>query len=162
MTIDLENCQVVSPTGRTIPFQIDARRQHAMLNGLDDIAQTLSHKDAIAAYRDNHAAHYYLGEAYRGKKVFDKAAEGYAEAVRIKPDNVMVRDDGRAVVTAVDPLQTLAAGTPALQEIARVVREKLGAGSKYIETVRGVGYRIGPAPTSTPPDEENEDRDRSA
>jgi tetratricopeptide (TPR) repeat protein len=47
------------------------------------------YKDAIAAYRDNHAAHYYLGEAYRGKKVFDKAAEGYAEAVRIKPDNVM-------------------------------------------------------------------------
>lgn len=31
-----------------------------------------------------------------------------------------------------------------------------------IETVRGVGYRIGPAPTSTPPDEENEDCDRSA
>ena len=41
----------VSPTGRTIPFQIDARRQHAMLNGLDDIAQTLSHKDAIAAWQ---------------------------------------------------------------------------------------------------------------
>ena len=51
VTIDLENCQVVSPTGRTIPFQIDARRQHAMLNGLDDIAQTLSHKDAIAAWQ---------------------------------------------------------------------------------------------------------------
>jgi hypothetical protein len=31
ITVDLENCQVVSPTGRVIPFKIDARRQHALL-----------------------------------------------------------------------------------------------------------------------------------
>lgn len=31
-----------------------------------------------------------------------------------------------------------------------------------IETVRGVGYRIGPARTSAPPDERDKDRDRSA
>ena len=46
-----KNCQVVSPTGRVIPFKIDARRQHALLNGLDDIAQTMSHKDEIAAWQ---------------------------------------------------------------------------------------------------------------
>jgi 3-isopropylmalate/(R)-2-methylmalate dehydratase small subunit len=51
VTVDLENCTVVSPTGRVIPFQIDARRQHALLNGLDDIAQTMTHKDEIAAWQ---------------------------------------------------------------------------------------------------------------
>jgi 3-isopropylmalate/(R)-2-methylmalate dehydratase small subunit len=51
VTIDLENCIVVSPIGRVIPFQIDARRQHALLNGLDDIAQTMTHKDEIAAWQ---------------------------------------------------------------------------------------------------------------
>ena len=51
ITVDLENCQVISPTGRTIPFQVDARRQHAMLNGLDDIAQTMAQSDAIAAWQ---------------------------------------------------------------------------------------------------------------
>jgi 3-isopropylmalate/(R)-2-methylmalate dehydratase small subunit len=51
ITVDLENCVVVSPTGRTIPFKVDARRQHAMLNGLDDIAQTLTQKEAIASWQ---------------------------------------------------------------------------------------------------------------
>ena len=51
ITIDLENCQVISPTGRAIPFKVDARRQHALLAGLDDIAQTMSHKDEIAAWQ---------------------------------------------------------------------------------------------------------------
>jgi len=51
ITVDLENCQVISPTGRTIPFQVDARRQHAMLNGLDDIALTMSRRDEIEAWQ---------------------------------------------------------------------------------------------------------------
>ncbi len=51
ITVDLENCVVVSPTGRSIPFKVDARRQHAMLNGLDDIAQTLSNGDKIEAWQ---------------------------------------------------------------------------------------------------------------
>lgn len=51
ITVDLETCQVVSPTGRVIPFQVDARRQHAMLNGLDDIGQTLSRKGEIEAWQ---------------------------------------------------------------------------------------------------------------
>ena len=38
-----------SLTGRVIPFKIDARRQHALLNGLDDIAQTMTHKDKVEA-----------------------------------------------------------------------------------------------------------------
>jgi 3-isopropylmalate/(R)-2-methylmalate dehydratase small subunit len=51
ITVDLENCVVVSPTGRTIPFQVDARRQHAMLNGLDDIAQTMTHQGEIESWQ---------------------------------------------------------------------------------------------------------------
>ena len=43
------------------------------------------------------------------------------------PCNVVVYedDDGRAVVHAVDPLQTVAASVPALREVAHSVREKL-------------------------------------
>src|SRR4030095_11519464 len=41
VTVDLENCQVVSPTGRVIPFNIDDRSQHALLNGIDAIATTM-------------------------------------------------------------------------------------------------------------------------
>ena len=51
ITVDLETCQVVSPTGRVIPFEVDARRQHAMLNGLDDIGQTLARKAEIEAWQ---------------------------------------------------------------------------------------------------------------
>ena len=51
VTVDLENCVVISPTGRTIPFKVDARRQHAMLNGLDDIAQTRANQDKIEAWQ---------------------------------------------------------------------------------------------------------------
>jgi len=51
ITVDLENCVVISPTGRTIPFKVEAHRQHAMLNGLDDIAQTLTRQDAIAGWQ---------------------------------------------------------------------------------------------------------------
>ncbi len=51
VTVDLENCVVISPTGSTIPFQVDARRQHAMLNGLDDIAQTKTHQAEIEAWQ---------------------------------------------------------------------------------------------------------------
>ena len=51
VTVDLENCTVVSPTGRVIPFKVDARRQHAMLNGLDDIGQTMSRKKEIEAWQ---------------------------------------------------------------------------------------------------------------
>ena len=51
ITVDLETCTVVSPTGRSIAFQVDGRRQHAMLNGLDDIAQTMGNKDKIEAWQ---------------------------------------------------------------------------------------------------------------
>jgi len=51
LTVDLETCTVVSPTGRVIPFKVDARRQRAMLNGLDDIAQTMDRREEIEAWQ---------------------------------------------------------------------------------------------------------------
>jgi uncharacterized protein (DUF302 family) len=44
------------------------------------------------------------------------------------PCNVVVweADDGHAVVEAIDPMQTMAAGDPKLRAIAEEVREKLG------------------------------------
>jgi len=51
LTVDLETCTVVSPAGRVIPFKVDARRQRAMLNGLDDIAQTMDRREEIEAWQ---------------------------------------------------------------------------------------------------------------
>jgi 3-isopropylmalate/(R)-2-methylmalate dehydratase small subunit len=50
-TVDLEREVVISPTGREIPFRIDAKRRTMLLNGLDEIGLTLQHKDAIAAFQ---------------------------------------------------------------------------------------------------------------
>lgn len=50
-TVDLERRVVITPTGATIPFDVDVRRREAMLHGLDDIALTKRHADAIAAWR---------------------------------------------------------------------------------------------------------------
>ena len=38
------------PNGERIPFEIDAFRKHLLLNGLDDIGQTLQHAPAIDGY----------------------------------------------------------------------------------------------------------------
>jgi 3-isopropylmalate/(R)-2-methylmalate dehydratase small subunit len=54
MTIDLERCVIVAPDGREVPFAFDEATRHRILNGLDDIALTLAHEDAIAAYETAH------------------------------------------------------------------------------------------------------------
>ena len=50
LTVDLERRVVVAPDGREIPFDFDEATRHRLLNGLDEIALTLQHEDAIAAY----------------------------------------------------------------------------------------------------------------
>ena len=50
LIIDLERQVVVRPNGEEIGFEIDPFRKHLLLNGLDDIGQTLSHAPAIDAY----------------------------------------------------------------------------------------------------------------
>jgi 3-isopropylmalate/(R)-2-methylmalate dehydratase small subunit len=50
ITIDLPRQVVVRPNGEEIPFAIDAFRKHLMLNGLDDIGQTMQRAEGISAY----------------------------------------------------------------------------------------------------------------
>ena len=47
LTVDLARQVVVRPSGEEIPFQVDEFRRHLLLNGLDDIGQTLQRSDAI-------------------------------------------------------------------------------------------------------------------
>jgi 3-isopropylmalate/(R)-2-methylmalate dehydratase small subunit len=54
VTVDLERCVVVAPDGREVPFDFDEATRHRLLNGLDEIALTLAHEDAIAAYETAH------------------------------------------------------------------------------------------------------------
>jgi len=50
ITIDLQRQVVVRPNGEEIHFDIDPFRKHSLLNGLDDIGQTLQHAPRIASY----------------------------------------------------------------------------------------------------------------
>ena len=50
VTVDLARQVVVRPNGEEIPFEVDAFRKHCLLNGLDDIGQTLQHAPAIDDY----------------------------------------------------------------------------------------------------------------
>jgi 3-isopropylmalate/(R)-2-methylmalate dehydratase small subunit len=50
LTVDLARQVVVRPNGEEIGFEIDPFRRHLLLEGLDDIGQTLQHAPAIDAY----------------------------------------------------------------------------------------------------------------
>jgi len=50
LTIDLARQVVVRPNGEEVSFAIDAFRKHLLLNGLDEIGQTMQRAPAIDAY----------------------------------------------------------------------------------------------------------------
>ncbi|MHA1153814.1 MAG: 3-isopropylmalate dehydratase small subunit [Alphaproteobacteria bacterium] len=50
VSIDLEKQEITGPDGGTIHFEIDAFRKHCLLNGLDDIGQTLNKAPKIDDY----------------------------------------------------------------------------------------------------------------
>jgi 3-isopropylmalate/(R)-2-methylmalate dehydratase small subunit len=50
MSVDLERRVIVAPDGREVPFDFDEATRDRILHGLDEIALTLQHEDAIAAY----------------------------------------------------------------------------------------------------------------
>jgi 3-isopropylmalate/(R)-2-methylmalate dehydratase small subunit len=50
LTVDLARQVVVRPNGEEIPFEVDPFRKHCLLNGLDDIGQTMAHAPAIDAF----------------------------------------------------------------------------------------------------------------
>ncbi len=53
VTVDLARQVVIRPNGEEIAFDVDPFRKHLMLNGLDDIGQTLQHRSGIDAYEAN-------------------------------------------------------------------------------------------------------------
>ncbi len=53
LTVDLEH-QAVSGAGAVITFDFDPAARESILHGLDDIARSLAHEDAVAAYETAH------------------------------------------------------------------------------------------------------------
>jgi len=50
MTVDLEALEITAPDGARHPFVVDPFRRECLLRGQDEIAMTLSHAGAIAAF----------------------------------------------------------------------------------------------------------------
>ncbi len=50
LTVDLAREVVIRPSGEEIPFTIDPFRKHLLLNGLDDIGQTMQRAAAIDTF----------------------------------------------------------------------------------------------------------------
>ncbi|MFV0298277.1 MAG: 3-isopropylmalate dehydratase small subunit [Hyphomicrobiaceae bacterium] len=50
ITVDLPNQTVAGPDGKTDKFEIDPFRKHCLINGLDDIGQTMQKVAEISAY----------------------------------------------------------------------------------------------------------------
>ena len=54
LTVDLELQEIASPEGVRVTFDFDPFQRESILNGLDEIARSLSHEDGIAAYEQSH------------------------------------------------------------------------------------------------------------
>jgi 3-isopropylmalate/(R)-2-methylmalate dehydratase small subunit len=53
LTADLESCVLSDEHGLSAPFEVEPFRRECLLGGLDDIALTLQHEDAIAEYEQS-------------------------------------------------------------------------------------------------------------
>jgi 3-isopropylmalate/(R)-2-methylmalate dehydratase small subunit len=56
MKVDLAAQTVTGADGKTYRFDIDAYRKRCLIEGLDELAFTLTQRDAIAAFEQKHAA----------------------------------------------------------------------------------------------------------
>src|SRR5215831_8592664 len=54
ITIDLERQVVIRPNGEEIHFDIAPFRKHLLMNGLDDIGQTMQHEHKISHHETRH------------------------------------------------------------------------------------------------------------
>jgi 3-isopropylmalate/(R)-2-methylmalate dehydratase small subunit len=54
LSVDVAALEVRHPDGLTIPFALDPYDQETLVHGLDDVARTLRHEDAIAVYETAH------------------------------------------------------------------------------------------------------------
>ncbi|QHC35899.1 3-isopropylmalate dehydratase small subunit [Komagataeibacter xylinus] len=55
LTIDLPRQVVVRPDGTEVPFNVDPLRKKLLLEGLDDIGQTLQHEKEITTFEERRA-----------------------------------------------------------------------------------------------------------
>ncbi len=58
LTVDLERQVVVRPNGEERGFEVDPLRRRMLLEGLDEIGQTLAHNDAISAFEARRREEY--------------------------------------------------------------------------------------------------------
>ncbi|MEM7744686.1 MAG: 3-isopropylmalate dehydratase small subunit [Pseudomonadota bacterium] len=64
LAVDLEAQTITGPDGGTVTFEIDAGRKHALLNGLDEIGESLQQSDAISTHEaKRNAAQPWLAKA---------------------------------------------------------------------------------------------------
>lgn len=52
LQVDLENQQILTPSGRIMRFEIDTFRKKCLLEGLDEVSLTLQHADEIRAFEE--------------------------------------------------------------------------------------------------------------
>ncbi len=53
LDIDLAAQTVITQSGQSFPFEVDAFRKHCLINGLDDIGLTLQESEAIRSYESS-------------------------------------------------------------------------------------------------------------
>lgn len=56
LSVDLESQTMTSSTGESWTFELDEYRKYCLINGLDEIGQTLSYRDEITAFETQHRA----------------------------------------------------------------------------------------------------------
>ncbi len=55
LSVDLEAQTISGPDGGVIEFEVDADRKHRLLNGIDDIGETLAKADLISEFEANNS-----------------------------------------------------------------------------------------------------------
>jgi 3-isopropylmalate/(R)-2-methylmalate dehydratase small subunit len=56
VTVDLETCEVMTPSGQRHVFTVEPRRRSALLDGLDEIGATLRRDEEIRAFQEKDKA----------------------------------------------------------------------------------------------------------
>ncbi len=60
LTVDVEKLLITDDSGLQLSFDLDAYRQHCLINGLDFIGLTLQHDEKIAQYEAKHPKYYAI------------------------------------------------------------------------------------------------------
>ena len=58
LEVDLAQQLVITPSGDRFPFEVDASRKHSLLQGLDEIGQTLQKADLIREFEAKRLAEH--------------------------------------------------------------------------------------------------------